>query len=143
MEIDIEGSDTCDEDYVASKFEHCLQEIEAALFNRVTLLERSNIYLGELKNLHTYMLLPPEKFDEVDDALGKLLTCKFPQKTVICRNYGAANAGTITALFNTEDEEAAFHSSERQFIVSLHENEHVSKSHTCRLSKNWVYGLYW
>jgi hypothetical protein len=143
LEIDTEGSDTCDEDYVASQFECCLQEIEVALLNRVTLLERTNIYLDKLKNLHNYMLLPPEKFEDVDDALSKLLACKFPQKIVICCNSGTVNTGKNAAVFHTQDEESAFHISELQFVVSLHENKHVCKSHTCRLPQDWVNRIYW
>lgn len=139
LDIDSEGSDTCDEEYVASKYECCLQEIEAAIVNRVSLLERSKIYLDELKNLHNYMLLPPEKFDAVDNALGELLACTFPQESGINCNPVAP----YTALWRTKDEHVMFLCCEQQFIEACHKNEHVSKSHNvCLLPKNWAYWHY-
>ncbi len=138
LDIDSEGSDTGDEEYVASKFECCLQEIEAAIVNRVTLLERSKIYLDELKNLHNYMLLPTEKFDAVDNALGELLECTFPHESGI----NCHPVAPYTAMWRTEDEHVIFQCAEKQFIVALHKNEYVCKSHTCRLPKNWAYWHY-
>jgi hypothetical protein len=115
QDIDSEDSDPCNDDYVAGEYESCLQEIESAIYKRVSLQERSRMYLGRLQNLYSYMLLPVKKFDSVDNALGELLMC-------------ACNGQALS-------DPPLFLSCERELVQELHTNKFVRKLHVrCKLA---------
>ena len=126
-------SDKCDTDYVASEFEACLYLIERSIANGDSLLERSKIHLGRLKLLHHFMLLPPNKFNKIDEAVGKLLASTFPAEA----GLNCTPMPPWTTMFTQEHDMLAYKSAEKCMIEEVHKNVHVCSEHDCVLPTDW------
>ncbi len=123
-------------EYVAERFEMCLQDIEKSITwgDFDGLLVRSRIYLNKLKCMHDYMLLPPTEFDEIDDAIRTLLSCTFPAETGITYTPETVWARSFT----NEKDMLVYMASEKCLVEALHKNAHVRKLHKCQLPTAWT-----
>jgi hypothetical protein len=133
MDRDYDNPFDYDDEYVAAEFELCLREIESSIADGDGILLRSKIYLVRLKHLHNYMILPPEQFDGIDKATGKLLACTFPAEA----GLACTPVAPWTAMVTPEDEMLAYKAAEKCLIEELHMNVHVRKIHDCRLPTGW------